>query len=153
MTFSLSIPFDGRESIDNYHVTPPTVPCGSPMSSRNQVQYQCSGLMVGQVYGFTVRAVNCENQQGPESGTITVTPQGEILLWIMSAIFCYFSLICGQFILFSGRAFKWRKLQLYTRYVCVRSLTANRKIDYRAGCDNQLANCCSYVSCIRSHNP
>ena len=77
--FNWAIQFDGGESIDRYQVTPPTDPCGIPVNSTSS-QYQCSGLRMGEVYDFTVRAANCENQQGPESGTITVTPQGELIV-------------------------------------------------------------------------
>jgi len=78
VVFNWSAPFDGGESIYHYQVTPPTDPCGSPVTNTSN-QYQCSGLRMDEVYGFTVRAVNCNNQEGPESGTITVTPQGELL--------------------------------------------------------------------------
>ena len=79
VVFNWTAPFDGGESIDRYQVTPPPDPCGSPVTNTSN-QYQCSGLRVGEVYDFTVRAANCENQQGPESGTITVTPQGELIV-------------------------------------------------------------------------
>ena len=75
MTFTWTVPFDGGESIDRYQVTSSTVPCGNSVNGSNQ--YHCSGLRAGQVYAFTVRAVNCGNQEGPESENITVTPQGE----------------------------------------------------------------------------
>ena len=81
VVFNWTVPFDGGESIDHYQVTPPTDPCGSPVTSTsNQYQLQCSGLRMDEVYNFTVRAVNCNNQEGPESGTITVTPQGELIV-------------------------------------------------------------------------
>ena len=76
--FNWAVQFDGGESIDRYQVIPQADSCGSPMN-RTSNQYQCNGLRVDEVYGFTVRAANCENQEGPESGTITVTPQGELL--------------------------------------------------------------------------
>ena len=76
MTLIWTLQFDGGESIDHYQVTP-TPPCSRRIESSNQ--YQCNGLRVGQEYNFTVRAVNCENQEGPD-GAITVTPQGEIIV-------------------------------------------------------------------------
>ena len=77
VTFTWTVPFNGGESIDHYRVTPPTDPCGSPVNSTSD-QYQCSGLRVNQTYGFSVRAANCGNQEGPDE-TITVTPQGELI--------------------------------------------------------------------------
>ena len=82
VVFNWTAPFDGGESIDHYQVTPPSDPCGSPVTSTSN-QYQCSGLRVDEVYDFTVRAVNCNNQEGQKSGTITVTPQGELIVTTM----------------------------------------------------------------------
>ena len=82
VVFNWTAPFDGGESIDRYQVTPPPDPCGSPVTNTSN-QYQCSGLRMDEMYNFIVRAVNCNNQEGPESGIITVTPQGELIVTTM----------------------------------------------------------------------
>ena len=48
-----------------------TVPGGS---------YMCDGLETGVEYNFTVRAVNCQDQESDETEVITVTPQSKLKL-------------------------------------------------------------------------
>jgi len=105
VTFTWTIPSGDGGSIDHYQVTPPSDPCGSPVTSTSN-QYQCSGLRMDEVYDFTVRAVNCENQEGPESGTITVTPQGGLTVTTVCvprtrySVSCF---ICGDALCFLSR--------------------------------------------------
>ena len=51
----------------------PDYSCVSPYSS-----YTCEGLEAGGEYNFTVRAVNCGNQESNDTEVLTIIPRGEM---------------------------------------------------------------------------
>ena len=70
--------FSSRDNVTSYRViaspTPSSCSREQPVSPREN--YNCSGLVLGMSYSFNISAINCGNQEGPES-TIIVHPQGK----------------------------------------------------------------------------
>ena len=80
--------FSSGNSVDNYHVVASPTPSSCP---NNQLvspseDYNCSGLVLGTRYSFTVSSINCGTQEGTES-SITVQPQGKYFI-LMPKIYC-----------------------------------------------------------------
>ena len=69
----------GADSADFYHINittnAPNTPYVGPISA-NVTQYELTGFIADYEYNITVRAVNCRNQEGRESDTLTIAPQG-----------------------------------------------------------------------------
>ena len=76
LTLNFDDTFSEDNRLDTYCIRSqsnvcPNDSCVSPNSS-----YVCDGLVAGGDYNFTVRAVNCEFQEGEESEQLTVSPRG-----------------------------------------------------------------------------
>ena len=70
--------FTSGINVTNYRVVvSPTLSCSSDQLVSPSGNYNCSGLVLGTNYSFTVSAINCGNQEGPRD-TFTILPQGKL---------------------------------------------------------------------------
>ena len=70
--------FSSGNNVTNYRVvlSPTPSSCPSEQLVSPSEDYSCSGLIQGTRYSFNISAINCGDQEGPES-TIIVQPQGK----------------------------------------------------------------------------
>ena len=89
-TVRLTIKFDAAFSmehrVDTYCIRSQNRACPNDSCVPTDSNYTCDGLEIGREHNFTVRAVNCQNQESEESAVITITPQSIIrFCFIMTA--------------------------------------------------------------------
>ena len=79
---TVSWTLSARDSADFYLINittnAPQTPYGGLLNitNANVTQQELTGFMAGYEYNITVRGVNCKNQEGGESGPLTIRPQG-----------------------------------------------------------------------------
>ena len=56
--------------------------------------YTCDGLEAGVEYNFTVRAVNCGNQESIETDVITIAPRSKLAQFSILSMEVFFSADC-----------------------------------------------------------
>ena len=79
----------GGDSADFYLINittnAPQTPYGGLLNitTVSVTQHEMTGFMTGYEYNITVRGINCESQEGNESGSLTITPQGIRSFWLV----------------------------------------------------------------------
>ena len=68
--------FNSQHAVERYHVSVTSDPssCSSDQVSPSK-DYNCSGLVLGTPYNFTLSAINCGDQEG-NTDTLTVLLEG-----------------------------------------------------------------------------
>ena len=79
---TLNWTLSGGDSADFYLINittnTPQTPYGGLLNitTASVTRHELTGFMTGYEYNITVRGVNCGNQEGRESGPLTIRPQG-----------------------------------------------------------------------------
>ena len=68
--------FSRENRVDSYCVSSQSSSCPNDSCVSPSHNYSCDGLIAGGDYNFTVRAVNCGNQEGDETEQLSISPRG-----------------------------------------------------------------------------
>ena len=78
ITIIFDTAFSRDNNVESYCIRSQGGACPNDSCVSPNNNYSCDGLEAGGEYIFTIRAINCGNQNGEETEVFSVTPRGEL---------------------------------------------------------------------------
>ena len=78
LTMNFDPSFSEENKVEKYCIRSQNQACPNDSCVTAGGSYTCDGLETGVEYNFTVRAINCRDQESSETEVITVTPQSKL---------------------------------------------------------------------------